>query len=95
MIIVGMNLERAQDYVTQSFAGENDDNILMCCVCQLPFTSLYNKQSHYSGKLHLQTVIENLDKLVQDDSNVHCPSGSGVVSSLQVVAKDYHSKKIL
>ena len=97
-----MNLGRAHDYVMQCFSGESDDRVLACHICQLKFTSLHNKQSHYSGKLHLQTVIQNLDQLMQDksrnDQSVDClpgsndESGKGVVSSLQMVAKGYHSK---
>ncbi len=92
-----MNLERAQEYVIQCFAGENDDSILVCRLCQLQFSSLYNKQSHYSGKLHLQTVIQNLDQLVEDSQQSITSDDSGyrVVSSLEEVAKGCHSKTII
>lgn len=92
-MVIDMNMERVQDYVAESFAGENDDSILMCYVCQVKFTSLYNKQSHYSGKLHLQTMVKNLNEVIKSIDNPKVNSERnriGVASSLEDVAKDYH-----
>lgn len=95
---LGMNMDRVHDYVTQSFAGESDDSNLMCCVCQLKFTSLYNKQSHYSGKLHFHTMIENLHKLIKSMDQFENPSESnriGVSSSIEDVASEYRGMYML
>ena len=33
-------------------------------MCEITFTSLYNKRSHYLGKIHSQTLVERLNKLL-------------------------------
>lgn len=51
--------------------------MLMCNLCELRFTSLYNKQSHYSGKLHLQTLLQHLNRVVKEADEDQYPNGSG------------------
>ncbi len=92
-----MNLEKARNHISQSFFGENDDTNLTCCVCELNFTSLYSKQSHYSGKLHLQTLLQSTESLIETAGNGQEVSadgntGSAVPSSLEVVASEYRCK---
>ncbi len=57
-------MEKANKIINKSFEGETDDYVLKCSLCDLPFVSLHNKQSHYSGKLHLQTLLQRLNELV-------------------------------
>lgn len=89
-------MEKAHKYISQSFSGAKDDTILVCYICQLNFTSLYNKQSHYSGKLHLQTLLQHIDQLVkksENRSNDGC-SKTAVATPLEVVASDCQSESI-
>lgn len=46
--------------LNDSLAAENDDHLLVCQVCQLSFTSLQNKRSHFGGRLHRQALIKQL-----------------------------------
>ena len=78
---------------------EEDENVFSCCICQLTFSSLYNKQSHYSGKLHLHALIQAIDAVVQQDESLPVHSdepdeqhNSAVVSSIESVATDYQSR---
>ena len=99
--VEGIELEKAHNLISRSFSEERDDNILRCCVCQLTFTSLYNKQSHYSGKLHLQALLQHIDDLVKQSEQSATELGgethykSTVVSSLGNAAADYHSGCIM
>lgn len=93
---VGINLEKALKIIGQSALIEQDDNILECSICQLTFASLYNKQSHYSGKLHLQALLQYIDELMRQDITpvkLDCnDEATFISSSLQNVAAGYSSK---
>lgn len=87
-----MNLERAQNYVSQSLSGEKDDNNLACYVCDLNFASLYSKQSHYSGKLHLQTLLQNIENLTEPNTesyNSVADNGLDARTAIESVTVDY------
>ena len=75
-IIIGINLEKANSIISRSFEGETDDKIFVCDLCELHFTSLFNKQSHYSGKLHLQTLLQHLNQVVSEADEEHSPNAS-------------------
>ena len=97
-------MEKADSLISESFTGECDDSVLVCRTCQLNFTSLYNKQSHFSGKLHLQSLLEHLHqllkesnskKLLQSKINTYChPNGeqSAIPITLNMVADDCDSE---
>ena len=61
-------------------AAENNNHVVSCSICQLSFTSLNNKRSHYGGRLHLLALIERLHHVVgstdtpanQQNQTVHC-----------------------
>ena len=61
-----IDLVKANTIISKSFEGETNDKVLVCGLCELQFSSLYNKQSHYSGKLHLQTLLQHLNELVRE-----------------------------
>ena len=88
-----MNLVRAQNYVSQSVSGEKDDNSLACNVCNLNFSSLYSKQSHYSGKLHLQTLLQNIENLTEASTgscnSVADSGGLDARTAIESVTVDY------
>ena len=102
--ILGINLVKANNIISKSFEGETDDGILMCNLCQLHFTSLYNKQSHYSGKLHLQTLLQHLNRLVKEADEKQPSNGCAspcdsqrspsipLSKSLFVMAEEFHSE---
>ena len=89
-------MEKALRVIGQSAVREQDDNILMCSICQLTFASLYNKQSHYSGKLHLQTLLQYIDDLMRQDITrqvkLDNDGATFISSSLENVAVDYSSR---
>lgn len=91
LITSGANLEKAQDHISRGFSGENDET-LTCSVCNLSFTSSYSKQSHYSGKLHLQTLLQNIDRVIRTESEQKSCKEAAVASSLKKVAADYDCK---
>lgn len=87
-------MEKARDYISRGFSGENDET-LACSVCDLSFVSLYSKHSHYSGKLHLQTLLQNIDRDIRAESDQTSRTGAEVASSLKMVAADYDCKLFL
>lgn len=50
--------------LNDSLTAENDDRLLVCQVCQLSFTSLQNKRSHFGGRLHRQALIKQLHHII-------------------------------
>ena len=89
-------MEKALKIIGQSALTEQDDTVFVCSICRLTFSSLYNKQSHYSGKLHLQTLLQYIDELMRQDATpmkLDCSDEAAFVSSsLENVAVDYSSK---
>ena len=55
-----VDLSEVESVLTASTILENDDEALHCQVCQISFTSLNNKLSHFTGRTHRQAVIEQL-----------------------------------
>ena len=55
-----IDLSEVESVLTASTILENDDEALHCQVCQISFTSLNNKLSHFTGRTHRQAVIEQL-----------------------------------
>ena len=93
-----MNLEKAESFIRTNFSGEDDDSVLACQICQLNFASLYNKQSHYAGKLHLQTFLQHLNQLMEKQPQQlleTCSSdiNSEASTSLRIIA-EYDCKLI-
>ncbi len=70
----GMDRAKAMEFINQSFSGEGDENCLSCEMCQLKFTSFYNKQSHYAGKLHLQSLLQHLEQMLKESFPPLLPS---------------------
>lgn len=60
----GTNLQLLDNFLSQSSENESNDDVLVCHLCKITFTSLYNKRSHYLGKIHSQTLVERLNKLL-------------------------------
>ena len=95
---LGVNLEKARLLIAQSYSGENEDDVLTCCSCKLAFSSLHSKQSHFAGKLHLQTLFEHIESLLQtEDQGISRHDGqvgtsNSVKAALEVVAAEYHRK---
>ena len=58
------NLQLLDAFLSQSSENESNDDILVCHLCQITFTSLHNKRSHYSGKIHSKVLVERLSKLL-------------------------------
>ena len=58
------NLQLLDTFLNQSSENESNDDILVCHLCQITFTSLHNKRSHYSGKIHSKVLVERLSKLL-------------------------------
>ena len=58
------NLQLLDNFLSQSSENESNDDVLVCHMCKITFTSLYNKRSHYLGKIHSQTLVERLNKLL-------------------------------
>ena len=58
--ISAVDLEEVEGILTASTILENDDQALHCQICQISFSSLNNKLSHFSGRSHRQSVIEHL-----------------------------------
>lgn len=58
------NLQLLDNFLSQSSENESNDDVLVCHMCKITFTSLYNKRSHYLGKIHSQTLVEKLNKLL-------------------------------
>ena len=93
-------METARRFVGEAISGETDDTTLHCCACKLNFTSLYSKQSHYSGKLHLKALLENIDAAVKSESGGEdfgirregSQTGDAVALSLTKAASEYRSK---
>lgn len=92
--MTGINLEKANSIISKSFEGETDDRILVCNLCELHFTSLFNKQSHFSGKLHLQTLLQRLNRVVSEADKEHHPNCSGPMSDSQKNASVPLSKSL-
>ena len=57
-------MEMLDSLLSQSFENESNDDILFCQLCQITFTSLHNKRSHYSGRIHTDTLLQQLNKLL-------------------------------
>ena len=55
-------LKQLNRFLSQVSATERDDNVLVCDVCNISFTSLHNKRCHYSGKMHMQTLLKNVQQ---------------------------------
>eukprot|EP00731_Ephydatia_muelleri_P029705 Em0021g228a len=45
-------------FVSKDVTQEEDDNLLFCQICKLTFASLHNKKTHYSGKLHMEALLQ-------------------------------------
>ena len=58
-----VQFETLDKFLSQSFENETDDDILICQLCELTFTSLHNKRCHYSGKSHTEALWQELNKL--------------------------------
>ena len=56
--------ESLDTFLSQSFENETDDNVLVCRLCELTFTSLHNKRCHYSSKAHTETLWQELNTLL-------------------------------
>ena len=59
-----VHLKEVDSLLNDSLTAENDDHLLVCQVCQLSFTSLQNKRSHFGGRLHRQALIKQLHQIV-------------------------------
>ena len=60
------SLERVSCQLSQCVESAEDNEVLMCQLCQLTFTTLHNKQCHYSGKMHTDRIWKELNRLVGD-----------------------------
>ena len=60
------SLERVSCQLSQSVESAEDNEVLVCQLCQLTFTTLHNKQCHYSGKMHTDRIWKELNRLVGD-----------------------------
>ena len=95
--LIGIDLEKANIIISKSFEGEMDDDLLRCTFCELQFSSLHNKQTHYSGKLHLQALLQKLNELVKGDQQDHATKSLPVVTtdqsqSLVAMATEHEGK---
>ena len=54
--------------LTQCLENEENNDLLVCHVCQTSFITLHNKRSHYLGKMHTDNLWEQLNKLLGDAS---------------------------
>ena len=45
-------------FVSENVTQEEDDDLLFCQICKLTFASLHNKKTHYSGKLHMEALLQ-------------------------------------
>ena len=60
------SLERVSCQLSQCVESAEDNEVLVCQLCQLTFTTLHNKQCHYSGKMHTDRIWKELNRLVGD-----------------------------
>ena len=44
--------------MSENVSQEEDDDLLFCQICKLTFASLHNKRTHYSGKLHMDALLQ-------------------------------------
>lgn len=54
------DLRQLDTLLNVSLKDENDEQTLFCHICQLPFVSLNNKHSHFSGRHHRQALMDQL-----------------------------------
>ena len=64
-----VDLEEIDSVLTASSVLESNDQALHCQICQISFTSLNNKRSHFSGRLHRQSLIEHLHSKLASSTN--------------------------
>jgi hypothetical protein len=67
------NLESATSVLTQFVKSAEDNDLLLCRLCKLTFTSLHNKQTHYASRTHTDSLWKELNKLM-DEAQRSCDS---------------------
>lgn len=87
-------LEQVDCVLSANIARENDDRVLCCELCDnMSFTSLNNKRSHFSGRLHRQALIEQLHQMLASSNNT-VPQVSDSPSVLQAEQRVEESRDI-
>lgn len=76
------NFDAVTSVLNQCVESAEDNDLLVCHLCQLTFTSLHNKQSHYCSRTHTDSLWRELNTLMSasqkscDNGSKSCDSGS-------------------
>lgn len=89
-------LEEVEGVLRESTSLEYDNKTLCCPICQLSFSSLNNKQSHFSGRLHRQSLVEYIHKKLsssRDAAQLHINKHSESCDSVAIASRDEESEE--
>ena len=84
------------DVLNRLVSIAEDNSVLLCRLCKLKFSSLHNKQSHFSSRSHTHFLLKELNRVMsageklprnRDDGGLHsippgmeCGAGNGMES---------------
>lgn len=60
-----------EQLVSENVSQEEDDDLLFCQICKLTFISLHNKKTHYSGKLHMDALLQCIKEALASRAENH------------------------
>ena len=80
-------------FVSKNVSQEEDDNLLFCQICKLTFISLHNKRTHYSGKLHMDALLQCIKEAMANRSDRKVPPQPDAVQPARGRRGDHNSRR--